>query len=212
MRKNISKLIACILAGCLFLTGCSNEYFGIPGIFMEVVETLGDPDFYEGVEEYDPDIWTWPDTEEEEISETFDWDEFDHDEEIDSDPGTVTILVYMNGSTLETEAGFASKDIQEMLDAGYSENVNIVIQTMGTKYWSSRHGIASNRSSEKTVWSLCVMTSDSLTAPSQIPFMNSFSGVPEHTLQRGTFSSSGITAADPLTVSDGTNSRMIMTI
>ena len=146
MRKNISKLIALILTGCLFLTGCANEYFGLPGLFMEVVETLGDPEFYEGIEEYDTDIWVWPDYEEEEISDTFDWDDYDHDEEIDSDPGTVTILVYMNGSTLETEGGVASKDIQEMLNAGYSENVNVVIQTMGTKYWSSKHGIASNRS------------------------------------------------------------------
>ena len=136
------------MAGCLLMGGCANEYFGLPGLFMEFAETVNDPEFFEDFDpsEYGEDIWTWPDYDEEEIDDTFDWDEFDHEEEIESDPGTVSIFVYMNGSTLETEGGVASKDIQEMIDAGYSENVNIVIQTMGTKYWSSRLGIASDRS------------------------------------------------------------------
>ncbi|MBR6380301.1 MAG: hypothetical protein IKS07_01320 [Lachnospiraceae bacterium] len=59
---------------------------------------------------------------------------------------TVTVLVYMNGSDLETEAGEASSDLFEMIDAGDSENVRILVQTMGTKYWTRRSGIASDRS------------------------------------------------------------------
>jgi len=58
----------------------------------------------------------------------------------------VTILVYMNGSDLESESGEATTDISEMIKAGTSENVNVIIQTMGTKKWSTDLGIASNRS------------------------------------------------------------------
>ncbi len=148
MRKNILKITSLLMIGCMLMSGCANEYFGLPGLFMEFAENITDPAFYEDFDpsEYDTDIWTWPDYEEEEITETFDWDEYDHDEEIESEPGTVTIFVYMNGSTLETESGVATRDIQEMIAAGYSENVNVVIQTMGTKYWSSKLNIASDRS------------------------------------------------------------------
>ncbi len=48
---------------------------------------------------------------------------------------TVTIMVYMNGSNLETDYGFATEDISEMLKAPYSDQVNIVIETLGTKKW-----------------------------------------------------------------------------
>jgi len=58
----------------------------------------------------------------------------------------VTVLVYMNGSDLESEAGEATEDISEMVKAGTSDNVNVVIQTMGTKKWSDQYGIASNHS------------------------------------------------------------------
>ena len=43
-------------------------------------------------------------------------------------------MVYMIGSNLESDYGAATEDLEEMLDAEY-ENVNIVIQTGGTKYW-----------------------------------------------------------------------------
>jgi len=58
----------------------------------------------------------------------------------------VTILVYVNGSNLETDDQEASEDISEMISAGTSENVTTVIQTMGTKKWSKRYGIASDHS------------------------------------------------------------------
>ena len=50
---------------------------------------------------------------------------------------TVTVMVYMNGSNLETDYGFATQDIKEMLKAPYSEQVNIVIETLGTKKWQN---------------------------------------------------------------------------
>ena len=57
----------------------------------------------------------------------------------------VTVLVYMNGSDLESNSGAATDDITEMLRASYHENVNVLLETIGTKSWSSRYGIASNR-------------------------------------------------------------------
>ena len=46
---------------------------------------------------------------------------------------SATVMIYMNGSDLESEAGEASADISEMLASGIGENVNVIIQTMGTK-------------------------------------------------------------------------------
>ena len=63
----------------------------------------------------------------------------------------ITILVYMNGSDLESEDGEATEDLQEMIKAGGCDNVNILVQTMGTKSWSKTLGISSNRSQ---IWSI----------------------------------------------------------
>lgn len=57
----------------------------------------------------------------------------------------VTVLVYMNGSDLESESNEATTDICEMLDADIGGQVNVLIETMGTKSWSARLGIASDR-------------------------------------------------------------------
>lgn len=57
----------------------------------------------------------------------------------------VTIMIYMNGSDLETLNGNASKDLSEMLQMSSSDNVNVIIQTMGTKEWHD-YNIASDHS------------------------------------------------------------------
>lgn len=58
----------------------------------------------------------------------------------------VTVLVYMNGSDLESEASEATSDLSEMVaGAGVSDKVNILVQTMGTKKWSSKFGISSKK-------------------------------------------------------------------
>ena len=48
---------------------------------------------------------------------------------------SATVMVYMNGSDLESDYGDATDDITEMLESGIGENVNVIIQTMGTKEW-----------------------------------------------------------------------------
>ena len=50
---------------------------------------------------------------------------------------TITILVYMCGTDLESKYGMATSDIQEMLNATASDKINIVIQTGGTKSWKN---------------------------------------------------------------------------
>lgn len=47
-----------------------------------------------------------------------------------------TLFVYMCGSDLETDGNCASTDIKEMISAGESDNVNIVIQTGGSYKWN----------------------------------------------------------------------------
>ena len=47
-----------------------------------------------------------------------------------------TIMVYMNGSDLESDFGLATDDLAEMLDSGLkSENANVIILTGGTNRW-----------------------------------------------------------------------------
>ncbi len=70
---------------------------------------------------------------------------------VDSEPtvsvGTkaedATILVFMNGSDLETNYGEATEDISEMLQSGIGNNVNLIFLTLGTKEWHG-HGISSD--------------------------------------------------------------------
>ena len=58
---------------------------------------------------------------------------------------STTILVYLNGSDLESEAGLATADISEMLESGIGTNANVVIETLGTRQWQN-YGIASDHS------------------------------------------------------------------
>ncbi|MBR5338330.1 MAG: hypothetical protein IK152_10130 [Lachnospiraceae bacterium] len=62
---------------------------------------------------------------------------------------SVTVMVYMNGSDLETQGGSATADISEMLDSKAGENVNVVIQTMGTRQW--QNNIISNNTAQTFV-------------------------------------------------------------
>ena len=59
---------------------------------------------------------------------------------------TVTVLVLMNGSDLESEYQEATEDLLEMIRADKSERVRILVETVGTKKWDKRLGISSRRS------------------------------------------------------------------
>lgn len=50
---------------------------------------------------------------------------------------TVTLMVYMCGTDLESRAAMASKDIQEMLNATVSGNINLLVYTGGCAGWKN---------------------------------------------------------------------------
>ena len=58
---------------------------------------------------------------------------------------TVTVLVLMNGSDLESEYGEATEDLTEMVRAKKSDRVRILVETVGTRKWNARYGISSRR-------------------------------------------------------------------
>ena len=64
--------------------------------------------------------------------------------------GSATVLMYMNGSDLESEAGEATSDIAEMIDSGIGANVNVVIETLGTSEWQD-YDIASDHTQRYVV-------------------------------------------------------------
>ena len=151
VKKFHLKLMATVSAATVLLSGCSSSYYGIYGLLVETVESAAEAT-EEDIPEEDTepaDIWVWPDTSGEDHGQSFNWGHHhqdDHEENANYEPGTVTVLVYMNGSNLETEEGFASRDILEMVNAGSSDDVTIVMQTMGTKRWSKKFDIKSDRS------------------------------------------------------------------
>ena len=55
---------------------------------------------------------------------------------------TVTVLVLMNGSDLESEYGEATADLREMVRAEKSDRVNILVETAGTRNWDPYFGIS----------------------------------------------------------------------
>lgn len=50
---------------------------------------------------------------------------------------TVTVMVYMIGSDLESDGGCATSDLQEMISSNISGNVHLLVQTGGTKTWQN---------------------------------------------------------------------------
>ncbi len=63
---------------------------------------------------------------------------------------TVTVMVYMNGSNLESYSGFATDDIREMLKAETNEKLNIIIETIGTQYWQ-RYNISAEHTQRYSI-------------------------------------------------------------
>ncbi len=56
---------------------------------------------------------------------------------------TTTIMVYMCGTDLESNGGFATKDLQEMLSAEIGDKLNILVFTGGCKQWQNNQMSAS---------------------------------------------------------------------
>ena len=50
---------------------------------------------------------------------------------------TVTVMVYMCGTDLESNYGMATSDLQEMMNATIGGNVNVIVETGGCKLWKN---------------------------------------------------------------------------
>ncbi len=104
----------------------------LPGCDMEIPEERPRSEaFVEAEDENDP-VRSFDLMEEEDSIEAV---------SVGTDAKSATIMIYMNGSDLETQNGQATWDIAEMLSSGIGKNVNVIIQTMGTKKWKD-YGIS----------------------------------------------------------------------
>ena len=56
---------------------------------------------------------------------------------------TVTLMIYMCGTDLESKYGMASSDMEEIRAASYGSNVNVIVYTGGCKAWKNS-GISSS--------------------------------------------------------------------
>ena len=61
---------------------------------------------------------------------------------------TVTIMVYMCGTDLESRSGMGTSDLQEMLNASLGRNINLLIYTGGCKAWKN----SAVSSSDNQIW------------------------------------------------------------
>ena len=59
---------------------------------------------------------------------------------------TVTVMVFMCGTDLESNYGMATSDLQEMASASIGSNVNVIVETGGCKMWKNK--IVSNSTNQ----------------------------------------------------------------
>jgi len=67
-----------------------------------------------------------------------------------SDEQTWAIYWYLCGSDLESQNGYATADLMEMMQAKLSDNVTVVIETGGSSYW--RNNTVSAKSNQRYVY------------------------------------------------------------
>ena len=60
---------------------------------------------------------------------------------------TATVMIYVLGTDLESKSGMATGDIMEMTRATIADNVNVIIETGGTKTW--KNDIISNKTNQR---------------------------------------------------------------
>jgi len=60
---------------------------------------------------------------------------------------TVTVMIFMLGSDLESRGGMATRDLNEILSADIADNVNIIVETGGAAKW--QNDVISNRTNQR---------------------------------------------------------------
>lgn len=51
---------------------------------------------------------------------------------------TVTVMVYMCGTDLESKSGMATSDLEEMVNATLGDNINVILETGGASNWQNQ--------------------------------------------------------------------------
>ena len=124
MKRKMQIISILLVCAVLIFTQCgctSIVFIGALGELMDEKET-------------DTDYYTEPDTEGPVCTP---------DVPRAEDKSKATVLIYMNGSDLESTEGQATEDLTEMLAAPYCDEVNIIVQTMGTLIWDDKYDISS---------------------------------------------------------------------
>ncbi len=116
MKKRLLSLLLVGILSVSMLSGCDE-------VWIDEIDEIGEIDDFDNTD----------DAENVEVAEneTVEIEPV----EIGSDAQSATVLIYMNGSDLETKAGEATADLSEMIESGVGENVNVIVQTMGTRKW-----------------------------------------------------------------------------
>ncbi len=109
IQKTIILLLSCtmILASVPLLTGCSTPQ-------KSTSDNIGFQNDVSGIE-----------IDENDLTET------------SAEPGSWAIYWYLCGSDLETNYGFATMDLIELLEVKLPDNVNLIIQTGGAEVWQN---------------------------------------------------------------------------
>lgn len=110
-----------------------------PGALAAQIQENTAPETVGEIEEYMAfGDWTSPEEESEEEMLSDPAPELIRSKLVDvSGAETVTVMVYMIASDLEADKGLAWKDLREMMAARYGEHVQVLVQTMGCKRWTT---------------------------------------------------------------------------
>ena len=161
MKRNKTKLhsVAAVLLAALLAAGCAGKTGNPAAASTGASEAAAAASSAPAVEEAPPESAEepedrTPDSSDPGLLESRDGKSYTEVEITDSEgrsadsSGTAeknyTVMIYMNGSGLESGAGAASEDIREMEEAGIDFNTsNVVLMTGGSSAWQS--GIPADR-------------------------------------------------------------------
>lgn len=121
-KNNVGLIVVLIIIGVIVLGFGLLFFVGLIGSFIDDVDSNNDYSFEENYNDNYID-----DNTSNNISSGTSNNKVDR-----------TIMIYMIGSNLESEAGYASADIQEMIDSNFNTNdVRVLLYVGGTKKWQN---------------------------------------------------------------------------
>ncbi|MGN1340979.1 MAG: clostripain-related cysteine peptidase [Oscillospiraceae bacterium] len=138
MKKK--KILAILCAACMLaMGGCGDSNFDLPDYETEEGASVGGNDTASTSADNSPAEKTAFDGISMRLGDSGDL--IINRDDIGSVPmgedGTWTVFVYLCGTDLESDGGYATDDVLEMLNASTGSNVKFVVQTGGTYIWQN---------------------------------------------------------------------------